>query len=304
MKHRLRRIVVAVAFAVAAVAAMAAPAGATIVQNQDWVQGYPMSNIYTPTGWMCSSGPMFIGTQTAHYYMAIPRHCVESSFGTNTWVDSGMAGTCCAVSARFMNDPNNYATIGNALFPWGNSGGVNYQMFDMALIDFGSVTSAIAGTPLVHNWCHPYPNCSGPTSGGSGQATFGQGYHMHTTDQATPWVGALACHSGRVSGTACGTINSAVFETGYGGYSSWLWKVTGVGNCGVAGGDSGATVYWTQDGLNVYPFGLLVTGYGASNSVPGACFGSGHRVSTQYGFIPWTSIRDGFPGIGLYPLTG
>lgn len=309
---RWRRTFLCVLIGIAAIGGAvinASPAGATIVQNQDWIQGYPMANIYggsqAGAGWMCTAGPQFIGTQTAHFYMAVPRHCIERSFGVDTWVDNGSAGVCCTVAARFMDDASNYATVGNALFPWGNSGGINYTLFDMALIDFGSVTSAVAGTPLIRNWCHAYPNCAGPTGGGTGQATFGQGYNMHTTDQGTPWVGALACHSGRSSGTACGSIDHASFVTGYGGYQTWLWVVIGLGNCGVAGGDSGATVYWTEDAQNVYPFGMITTGFnGTTTTSQSACYGANQRVASSYGFIPWTSIRDGFPGLGLYPITG
>lgn len=305
---RLRRTAMCVLLAIMAVGGVvinSSPAGATIVQNQDWIQGYPMANVYTPAGYMCTSGPMFYATSNAHYYMAIPRHCVEYQLNDGSFmVNNNSAGVCCTVAAKFMDDPNNYFTVGNTLVPWGVVGGIDFRTFDMALVDLGWIGSAVAGTPLIHNWCHAYPNCAGPTGGGTGQATFGQGYNMHTVDQGTPWVGALSCHSGRQSGTACGYISQAVQVT-VRGYTSWVWKVDGIGNCGAAAGDSGMTTYWTEDAQNVYPFGMGVVGFDQwQTTSQNSCYSAGRTVSTSIGFIPWTSIRDGFTGLGLYPITG
>jgi hypothetical protein len=296
----IRRTFVAAAVVVGSLGVMADPASATVNQNQDWIAGYPMSNVYQPEGWACTAGPQFLGTATGHYYQAMPRHCLESYYNTNTFVDMDTSDPYPTfVSAEFMMDPNNNFTVGSVGFPWGSG----YTLYDMAIVDLGPVWAAVAGTDLVKNWCHPYPSCEGPLGGGWFSATFGQGYHMQTAGPATPWVGMLSCHSGRNSGTACGTTVSAHWVTAYGGYQQWLWRVTGVGNCGEAKGDSGAPVYWTEDAQNVYMAGMIVASPNSyTNPSRNGCYAAGQVYSTEYYYIPWTSIRDGFPGLGLTPL--
>jgi hypothetical protein len=301
----MRRLILCALLAVAAVAGaitQTTPAGAYFA-NQPWIAGYPMANIFPPPeGYMCTTGPQMLSTVNLHVYQVIPRHCIEYAYGVNTWIDNS-ASPGNTVAARYMNAQGNNFEPSDMWYPYGNSGGVNYALFDMAIYDIGSVVNSIPDSDLVKNWCHAYPNCSGPLSGGTGAATFGQGYHMQTAGQATPWVGMLACHSGMISGTACGYVNSAHLIS-YNGYSTWVWKVTGIGNCGVATGDSGAPVYWTEDAQNVYQAGMVVNFFDPwTTTSQSSCYAAGRSISNQSGFIPWTSIANGYPGLGLVPYT-
>jgi hypothetical protein len=304
-KHRWRRAIVAAVLALCSLtgtlAVSTAPAGATPAQNQDWWMGMGWVNSYNTASYCGAGGIHLYGQNTGHYYLAVPRHLIE----TGGWGGVTGGDPFCNV---YMADWNNSFGTNDIYFPWCDaacSGGIDFTRYDTALIDLG--TGSLASSIKTKNWCKPYPNCAGPQGGGTGAGSYTSGTLMNNTGNAgSGWVGESVCKSAPVSGTACGTVQYAQ-NVSYDGYTSWQW-ITTAGNCGAARGDSGGHVFYTADsGVTTLMAGVITTvSNPGTTGAQTACYGANRPgVSTNglFGWIPWTSWASGFPTVGLIPVT-
>lgn len=307
MKHRCAAFLAAL-LAIAGLAFVgASEAGAANCSTGDWHAGFGMTSYQFDYG--AGQGSFYYSPVNGHYYLLVPRSTFESSWGVTAGAtsrfDTWMGFPCTGPSG-------NQFDLANVVYPWGNSGGVDYTKYDMALIDFGT-SNVGAVTDIVHNYCHPYPGCEGMWGGTdkSVGTALGQGSAMSNVSNVAggAYIGLPVCTSGPWGGTSCGTVSSASVHS-YNGYSQWTWNVTGMGNCkaggfstaaGALASDHGSPVYYSVNATQLSMVGM-VSGFQNQQAGAGnACW----DVGESYGdikFIPWTSVDAGFPGYQLAPV--
>lgn len=306
--HKFRAMLAIVAMAMALIGIGASEADAANCGGADWHAGYAMTT--SSGGGYAANGPWFYSPVNGHYYELIPRSTVESAWGvpyaSNIRLQTWMNFPCGGANGNGFD-------IANIVYPWGNSGGVDYTKYDMALIDWGTSAFPTPPTDLVHNYCHPYPGCEGFLGGTT--KTFSQALSQGTAMDNIANVsggaynGLPACISAPHGGTSCGTVGSGSFEQ-YNGYGQWVWSLP-LGGCKAGAGqsqgaldsDHGGPVYYSN-GNNQVSMSGMITGFSnqATQGSPGnACWAPGDRYG-DVTFIPWTSVDAGFPGYSLAPM--
>lgn len=299
MTHTRRALLaIILAFGIGATVLVdAEPAAATTWQTLAWWQGRHMDDWYGH-GAAMSSGTWLYSTQTDHVFLWTARHGHECSYGT------GFGSGSCPFLSKYENSSiDKYdGAVGQIWFPNGS-----WAQYDMMLVDFGPRNTAVADTPLVWNYCAPYPNCSSSYGGGTATNPPWAGYNMTVAGWVNPWVGMTACSSGMRSGTFCGELVAAQL-IGYSGYQEWAWRVSHLGNCQNAPGNSAGPVYYSPGDGYIYAAGMLVASsdIGLEQVLPGnPCFNSS-PVPQFFGrdmyFIPWSSAASAWPTLGLQPL--
>jgi hypothetical protein len=294
--QRARLIGVAALMAVALIAAWAQPASAFLVQNTDWIQGRAQYDWYEQgSGYPTlqgTTGVWLTSINSCGLYLATAGHlhedgAIQAGFGSPPFA---------SVYERSVN--NRYdGAVGTVLHPTGS-----WAQYDMKLISFGC--NAVAADRRVWNYCAPYPNCSSYAGGGTNSNWAGTA--MNVTGGVAPWAGMSICKSGARTGTSCGTVQQGFYSPGeYGNYYQWLWFVTGVGNCGVDEGDSGAPVYLYNGANNtVQVAGILVASYdeGIPSTAQCGLWGDA-KHNANFNFIPISSWISAWSSLNLVPLT-
>lgn len=292
MNKRWRVLLLSVLATIGLLITTTQTASAAIWHNQDWHAGRVQYNWFG-NGSYCTAGPHYYSWANGHYYQAMPAHCFE-----NRALD-GSFGTPGATFASVWENSQANKFDGNQIIRTAGS----YVYWDLVLVDLGATaTGWQPASDNIFNYCNPNApwNCSSHLGGGtSNNANWAGSWLTITSNSGYSAIGDPVYFSGAGAGTSMGYVSSYSATSNNLGYVTMAYSVTGLNNCGTTQGDSGAPVYYIQNGA-MQIRGMLLGRNNTFTAGPGnSCYYNGRTYGTSYGFVPDGDIRNAFTAYNL-----
>lgn len=258
-------------------------AGATVIQNTDWIASRMMQRSDGP---MYTSGAWLLSRTNQHLYLWTVAHAVKN------------CQSCPVLGLQHLYESasNNWFDGAALVFPTNPA----YAYYDMVLVDFG--VSNVAKTNKIWNYCTA-TNCTSYQGFGTASNPNWAGSAYNQTGSAGSSAGWGVMAGKMASGTSWGTISSAYHFTNS-GWDFWGIKVTGVTGCGNSPGDSGSPWYTGPTGGDLVGINVGAPS-NTSWTVPGPspCYGYTVSISDQAVYVDMASVVAAYPGFSLVAVT-